>query len=145
MQAREFYSRLMQLNPKDPLARTGLLQTLGEIDPIEHEQELQRLIQQYPNVAPLSFALGNLYAAQKRWNEAQSAYFDAFLFARRSNEGAINPDYAYNLAVSLEQLRQPEAALDYYRQAQTLAMAFSPGFDRQELNRRIAFLEQSYP
>jgi tetratricopeptide (TPR) repeat protein len=145
MQARELYSRLMQLNPKDPLARTGLLQTVEDVDQLQYEQELQRLIQQYPNVAPLSFALGNIYAAQRRWNEAQSAYFDAFLFARQSNEGAINPDYAYNLAVSLEQLNQPEAALDYYRQAQTLAGAVSPGFDRQELSRRISFLEQNSP
>jgi Flp pilus assembly protein TadD len=145
LHAREFYSRLMQLNPKDPLARTGLLQTVQEIDPAQHEQELQRLVQQHPDVAPLLFALGNLYAAQRRWNEAQSAYFDAFLFARQSNDGAINPDYAYNLAVSLEQLNQPKAALDYYRQAQTLASAVSPGFDRQELTRRIAFLEQNHP
>jgi tetratricopeptide (TPR) repeat protein len=96
-------------------------------------------------VAPLAFALGNVYASQQRWNEAQSAYFDAFLFARQSNETAINPDYAYNLAVSLEQINQPEAALDYYLQAQTLARAVTPGFDMQALTRRISFLEQSRP
>jgi Flp pilus assembly protein TadD len=143
--AREYYSRLMQLNPKDPLARTGLLQTIQDIDPLQYEQELQRLLQQFPNVAPLAFALGNVYASQQRWNEAQSAYFDAFLFARQSNETAINPDYAYNLAVSLEQINQPEAALDYYLQAQTLARAVTPGFDMQALTRRISFLEQSRP
>jgi Flp pilus assembly protein TadD len=143
--ARELYSRLMQLNPKDPFARTGLLQTIVDIDPLQYEQELQRLLQQFPEVAPLSFALGNVYATQQRWNEAQSAYFDAFLFARQSNEASINPDYAYNLAVSLEQINQPDAALDYYRQAQTLANGFTPGFDSQALSRRITFLEQNRP
>ncbi len=141
--ARELYSRLMQLNPKDPFARTGLLQTIQDIDPLQYEQELQRLLQQFPEVAPLSFALGNVYANQQRWNEAQGAYFDAFLFARQSNEASINPDYAYNLAVSLEQINQPDAALDYYRQAQTLAGEFTPGFDIQALIRRITFLEQN--
>ncbi len=143
--ARELYARLMQLNPKDPLARTGLLQTVQDIDPVQHEIELKKLLQQFPDVAPLSFALGNVYATQQKWNEAQSAYFDAFLFARQSNESAINPDYAYNLAVSLEQINQPKAALDYYLQAQTLARVITPGFDPQALSSRISFLEQQKP
>jgi len=89
--------------------------------------------------------MSHLYAAQQRWNEAQGAYFNALLFAHQSDEPSVNPDYAYNLAVSLEQLDQPITALEYYRQAQVLADVFTPGFDMEALNRRIAFLEQSRP
>lgn len=143
--ARELYARLLQLNPRDPLAHTGLLQTMQGGSPIEHENTLKQLQAQYPNVAQLTLALGNHYAAQGRWSEAQAAYYNALLTARRTSNGPVHPDYAFNLAVSLEQLNQPAAALDYYRQAQALAADVRPGFDLQLLNNRLDFLllEQS--
>ncbi|MGV3590440.1 MAG: tetratricopeptide repeat protein, partial [Gammaproteobacteria bacterium] len=55
--------------------------------------------------------LGNHYAAQGRWSEAQGAYYNALLTARRSAGGPVHPDYAFNLAVSLEQLNQPQAGV----------------------------------
>jgi len=142
--ARTWYTRLLQLNPRDPLARTGLLQTIQDIDPLEHENELRALLTQFPDMAPLSFALGNLYAAQQRWSEAQGAYFTALLNAGRS-AGPVHPDYAFNLAVSLEQLNQRAAALDYYRQAGELALEITPGFDLELLNSRLTILEQPLP
>lgn len=142
--ARTGYARLLQLNPRDPLARTGLLQTMQGVNPQEHESELKTLLAEFPDVAPLSYALGNLYAGQRRWSEAQAAYFSALLAARRSG-GAIHPDYAFNLAVSLEQLNQPTAALDYYRQANSLALEITPGFDPGLLRSRLAYLEQNQP
>lgn len=138
--ARELYARLLQLNPRDALAQTGLLQTMQITDPAEHESALKRLISQYPDVAQLTLALGNLYAAQQRWSEAQGAYYNALLAASRSTEGPVNPDYAFNLAISLEQLNQPKAALEYYRQAQALAREVTPGFDLQQLNSRLDLL-----
>ncbi len=138
--ARELYARLLQLNPRDALAQTGLLQTMQIADPAEHESALKRLISQYPDVAQLTLALGNLYAAQQRWSEAQGAYYNALLAASRSTVGPVNPDYAFNLAISLEQLNQPKAALDYYRQAQALAREVTPGFDLQLLNSRLDLL-----
>jgi len=142
--ARAGYARLLQLNPRDPLARTGLLQTMQGVNPLEHESELKTLQSEFPDVAPLSYALGNLYAGQQRWSEAQAAYFSAMLAARRAG-GAIHPDYAFNLAVSLEQLNQTTAALDYYRQANSLALEITPGFDPALLRSRLAFLEQTQP
>lgn len=143
--ARALYARLLQLNPRDPLARTGLMQTVQLLDPVAHENELRTLLNEFPDVAPLSMALGNLYASQQRWSEAQGAYYNALLAASRGTEGPVNPDYAFNLAVSLEQLNQRKAALDYYRQAQALALAVAPGFDPQLLNSRLAYLEQNQP
>jgi hypothetical protein len=143
--ARELYARLLQLNPRDPLAHTGLLQTMQASDPAEHERTLKSLISQYPDVAQLTLALGNLYAGQQRWSEAQGAYYNALLTASRGTAGPVHPDYAFNLAVSLEQLNEPRAALDYYRRAQALAAEVTPGFDPQRLNSRLAYLEQAQP
>jgi hypothetical protein len=143
--ARDLYARLLQLNPRDALAHTGLLQTMQIADPAEHESALKALIGQYPDVAQLTLALGNLYASQQRWSEAQGAYYNALLTASRSTGGPVNPVYAFNLAISLEQLDKPKAALDYYRQAQALARVVRPDFDVQELNSRLAHLEQAQP
>jgi tetratricopeptide (TPR) repeat protein len=73
--------------------------------------------------------LGNLYADQKRWSEAQAAYFEAYRGA------PDNADYAYNLAVSLDQLRQHPAALSYYERA--LATGGVHRFDRAQAEERI--------
>jgi tetratricopeptide (TPR) repeat protein len=143
--ARQLYDRLLQLNPRDALAQTGLLQTMQSTDPAEHESALKRLISQYPDVAQLTLALGNLYADQQRWSEAQGAYYNALLAASRSTGGPVNPVYAFNLAISLEQLNQPKAALEYYRQAQALAGVVTPDFDLEQVNSRIASLEQAQP
>ncbi|MEY4641601.1 MAG: hypothetical protein RLZZ227_1595 [Pseudomonadota bacterium] len=140
--ARELYVRALQLNPRDPLAQTGLLQTMPVVNPSEHESTLLTLIDQYPDVAPLPLALGNLYAEQQRWSEAQGAYYNALLLANRNSSGPVHPDYAFNLAVSLEQLNQGKAALGYYRQAQTLAREVTPGFDPQLLTSRLDFLQR---
>jgi tetratricopeptide (TPR) repeat protein len=144
-QARQLYVRLLALNPQDPLARAGLLQGMQAGSAPAQEGELRALLNRYPELAPLHFALGNLFAGQQRWSEAQHAYFTALLHAGRGNNGPVSPDYAFNLAVSLEQLQQPRVALDYYRQARDLALTSPPGFDPEQLRSRLAFLEQNHP
>lgn len=143
-EARRLYAQALTLNPQDPLARTGLLQTMTGSGS-EIERELLSLRDSFPELAPIHFALGNLYAARQSWSDAQGAYFNALVFANRAGNGPVSPDYAFNLAVSLEQLQQPRAALDYYRQARTLAEERAPGFDPALLRSRLAFLEQNLP
>lgn len=140
--ARSTYARLLQLNPQDALARTGMLQSLPVMDPDAYETELLALRQRFPTLAPLNFALGNHYASKQLWHEAQSAYFDALLQARREAGAGPSPDYAFNLAVSLEQLGQRDAALEYYKEAQSLANSIKPGFDPMMLRQRLSELEQ---
>ncbi len=64
-----------------------------------------------PDSAALQLTLGDLYASQGRWSEAQAEYFEAH---RLQPE---NADVAYNLAVSLDHLGQRRLAADFYRRA----------------------------
>jgi tetratricopeptide (TPR) repeat protein len=69
------------------------------------------MIQEEPESPYLNFALANAYGAQNRWHEAQGHYFKAL----QNNPG--DPNYAYNLAVSLEHISQPRSAATYYQRA----------------------------
>ncbi len=137
--ARDLYLRILTRDPSDPLAKAGLLSTMAGGDPVRFESELKLLIEIHPDLAPLFFLLGNLYASGQRWNEAQEAYFNAVQLARKN--GAKAPDYSFNLAVSLERLSQPDLAARYYREAVHLSEHRSVGFDREALKRRLIELE----
>ena len=130
--ATQHYRRVLALDPRNGLAIMGLVALNDGAQPASLEIELKTLIGRNPDAAPLHFALGNLYAGSQRWTEAQQAYFEAFRI------DAANPDYLFNLAVSLDQLRQTRLALEYYRKAETIATARGGGqFDRNIISRRI--------
>jgi Flp pilus assembly protein TadD len=132
--ARLFYQSLLVLNPKDSIALTGLMSLQGGNASGENETHIKMLLAEEPTAAHLHFALGVEYVAQTRWPEAQQAFFRAYRYAPG------NAEYSFNLAVSLEQLRQPNAALDYYRRAREAAVGKAVGFELDELNQRIAKL-----
>jgi len=126
------YRQLLQVDPRDPYAHAGLLALRGQgMDPVASESRLKSLLATEPESAVLNFALGNQYAQQARWAEAQQAYFKAVAAEPE------NPDYAYNLAVSLEHLRQVSPAVDYYRRALTLTQRRSASFDRAAVQARV--------
>ena len=79
-------------------------------------------------------ALGAWYARRARWADAQQAYFDA------ARLDASNPDYNFNLAVSLEHMGQAPAARDYYQKSLSLRARHSAGFDTQTAEDRIRAL-----
>jgi tetratricopeptide (TPR) repeat protein len=110
------YFRVLELDPKNPIAQAGLIGLVGQADPAGSETRLKTLISREPS-AFLYFTLGNLYADQQQWAPAQAAYFQAHHLA------AENADYAYNLAVSLEHINQPRPALLFYRKALALGEA----------------------
>jgi hypothetical protein len=143
--AQKLYLDLLEQDPADPLARVGLISIIPKTDLLQLESELKRLLTIHPDLAPLSFLLGNLYAAGQRWPEAQQAYFQALeaIARHQSREGgALAPDYPFNLAVSLEHLNQPSVAARYYRQALQLADSHPAGFDREVVRQRLAEIEQ---
>ena len=101
--------------PDDPVATTALIDLMDAQDNPGSTRVIRKLLQDYPHVAFLYFSLGNLQAAASHWPEAR----DAFAVACRLERD--NPDYAYNLAVSLEHTGDGRAALDMYRTALELA------------------------
>ena len=141
--ARAQYSKLLELDPRDALARVGLLESVPSSDPVLKETELRGLFEEHPEVAPLAFALGNLFASQGRWSDAQQSYYDALLAAKTNTIGPVTPDYAFNLAISLEQLNQPRPALSFYREALAQAQVVQPTFDISILLRRLEELEKA--
>ncbi|MCZ6526598.1 MAG: tetratricopeptide repeat protein [Gammaproteobacteria bacterium] len=133
-QAFVVYSRLLKNNPLDNLARAALINLRSGLDLISEESTIKLMIRDNPADAFLYFALGNIYAAQSRWAQAQQAFFDAYRY------NSSNPAYALNLAVSLDQAGQPETALDYYNAALKLADEGSANFDIANVMVRIQTL-----
>jgi uncharacterized protein HemY len=104
-------------------------------DPQASESRLKLLLAAQPESAPLNFALGNLYARQGRWPEAQPVYFNAVA------ADGDNPDYLFNLAVSLDHLRQPKLAAQHYRLALDAAQRRPAAFDRERVRVRLGELQ----
>ena len=125
------YLRVLEVDPRDPYAHAGLIALRGHTDPLQSESRLKNLLAQQPDATFLNFTLGNQYAAQGRWPDAQSAYFKAYA------GDPENPEYAYNLAVGLDHLRQTQLALEYYQRALALAGSRAAGFDSAQVAARI--------
>lgn len=134
-QAEWLYQRVLEANPQDPAAQAALINIKGQIDPVAAESRLKTLTATQPELAAPHFALGNLYARQGRWSEAQPAYFRAW------NAEPDNPDILYNLAISLEHLHQIQLAAKYYGQAITAANARPASFDKMQAESRLRTLQ----
>lgn len=134
--AEDLYLRVLEADPKDSAAQAGLIGLRGQVDPVQSESRLKNLLAGQPDSPSLNFTLGNLYAQQGRWNDAQQAYFRAY-----AGDGE-NPDYQFNLAVSLDQLRQSKLALQYYQGALAAAAQRPAAFDRKQVAGRISELQK---
>ena len=130
------YLRLLDTDPRDTHALASLLALRGQLDPLAAESRLKNLLANQPESAPLHFSLGNQYAQQSRWTEAQGAYFKAY------SVDPENADYAFNLAVSLDQLHQRNLALDYYQRALSLAGKRSASFNPAQARTRVQELSR---
>ena len=129
------YLRLQELDPRDAAAQAGMLAlAAGQADPVQSESRVKTLLAQQPDAHFLHFALGNLYAGQSRWAEAQQAFFHAY------QKLPNNPDYLYNLAISLDQLNQGKLALEYYQLA--LSQSGPANFDKAAAQNRVKELLQ---
>lgn len=129
------YLRLLQVDPRDGHAQAGLLALRSaRLDPLAAESRVKSMLAQDPGSHALNFALGNQFAQQGRWAEAQQEYFKAYA------GDPENADFAYNLAISLDQLRQPRLAREYYQRAVTLAEKRGASFDPAMARARAAQL-----
>jgi len=129
------YQKLLLANPKDSLAMTSLI-TVANYSPRETETQLKLMIRENPDSPYLNFALANTYSAQERWREAQGYYFRAL----QGNPG--DPNYAYNLAVSLEHIAQPRAAIAYYQRALDNYGNGLATFSRDVVDQRLEVLKK---
>lgn len=127
----QHYRRVLELDPRNSTAVNGLIAVSSGTRPEQLENELRALLAKDANSAALHFSLGNVYASERRWHEAQQSYFDAFRLQ------GDNADYVYNLAVSLDKLSQSRLANDYYQKALQLAGKGGAQFDRAQVQRRI--------
>jgi tetratricopeptide (TPR) repeat protein len=122
--AEALYLRVLQIEPRDPQAQAALISLRsGRSDPLATESRVKSLLAADPSAHALNFALGNQLARQNRWAEAQQEYFKAYTAEPE------NADFAYNLAVSLDHMRQPRQALDYYQRAISLSQKRGASFD----------------
>ncbi len=144
--ARGWYQKVLEIEPKNSTALSALANTQIGNDATDAnsaasdfsatESRIKNLLAQQPEAASLHAALGNLYAAQNQWPLAQAAYFNASRFAPNI------ADYAFNLAVSLDQLGKSELALAQYQRALSLLnSAGASNLDRAQLEARIQALQ----
>jgi len=135
-QAQRYYLDLLERNPRDPAALAGMIALRGSGEAAQAASRIRDLIAENPQLGGLHFILGNLYADQSRWGYAQQAYFRAHVLDPQ------NPDYIFNLAVSLDHLGKRKQALDYYRQAVAAAAGRRVGFSLAAARQRIAALDK---
>lgn len=133
--AEDYYLRILESDPRDAYAHAGLAGLGGRSAGSNSESRLKTLIADQPDVAPLHFALGNLYAQEQRWRDAQQSYFLAY------QNDSSNPDTAFNLAVSLDQLHQNRLAAQYYSEALRLRGTQAGAFNREQVQARLRELQ----
>lgn len=129
--ATDLYRQVLREDPANVTATSALVNLSVQVDPLAAESRLKQLLDQQPTSPGLYHALGGVLARQKRWGEAQQAFFRAFTLEPG------NALYAYNLAVALDRLHKPQAALPYYEKA---AASLKPGdvaVDRDTIQRRL--------
>jgi tetratricopeptide (TPR) repeat protein len=135
--AEAIYLRLLQIDPNDAHAQAGLIALRGaRLDPLATESRVKNMLAADPGANVLHFTLGNQLAQQGRWPEAQQEYFKAFAASPE------NADFAYNLAVSLDHVRQAKLALEYYRRAIALAERRGASFNLAAARARASQLEK---
>ncbi len=109
--ARTYYERALDIAPGDSQAVAGLASLSASGGYQGTESDLRALLTRLPRAAHLHAALGQLYATRGQWPQAQQAWFQAVALQ------PDNADYSFNLAVSLERMGRPRAAIGYYQRA----------------------------
>jgi Flp pilus assembly protein TadD len=134
--AQHYYRQVLLLDPRDPVA-LGAMAAYNANNGVDTESQLKQMLAEQPRSASLNYALGNVYAEQSRWADAQQAYFNARMLE------PTNAQFTYNLAVSLDHLGQSKLAAQFYQQALQLDPASNAGFDHAQAQLRLNELTTS--
>lgn len=141
-----WYQKVLEIEPKNTIALSvmagavmaGAASTSPQAnsDIVGTESRFKSILAQQPDAANVHAALGNLYAEQSQWPAAQEAYFNASRLAPN------NADYAFNLAISLDQMGKSSLALKQYQRAlELLNKSGGASPDRMQLEARIRELQ----
>lgn len=137
--ANGWYQKVLEIEPRNSIALSAITNSQISAESADYagnESRIKNMLAQQPEAANLHAALGNLYAAQNQWPLAQAAYFNASRYAPNS------ADYAFNLAVSLEQIAKADLALAQYQRALALLnISGASNLDRAQLEARIQALQ----
>lgn len=137
-QATSLYQRRLQVDPSDTYARAGLLGLISNsASSFSVRQEVNAMLRDNPDSAHLHFIKGVGLTTERNWQEAQTAFYEAY---RLEN---TNPDYAFNLAISLDHLNQPSLARVYYERALSLSANRTANFDQNAAQERLAELSNN--
>lgn len=137
--AEQYYLRALKIDSRDALAQIGLVGLVSfraQGEPNEAEARLKALLAAQPELTFVHHALGKLFAAQGRWDEAFEAFFQVY------RDEPDHPDILFNLAVSLDYLKRPGPAASYYRLALAAAERRPASFDRGQAETRLAALSK---
>jgi tetratricopeptide (TPR) repeat protein len=133
--ANGWYRKVLEVEPRNSNAQTGLMRNQPQTDATSTESYLKNMLAKQPEDANVQAALGNYYAEANDWPSAQQAYFEAYRLR-------ANADNAFNLAVSLDQMGKPKLALPYYQQALSLAQqSNNSSLDTGAIEARIAAIQ----
>ena len=135
--ARVRYQHLLSLDPVDVVAFSALLNLAAATrDPvIENEMVLHS--SQHRDSPALHAALGNYYSQTARWVMASRSYAAAV---------GLSPDtadYLYNLAVTLDNLGDSQAAIETYERALALSETGFYTFSVMDATARLQVLQGS--
>lgn len=137
--AMDAYKRVLRLEPQNATALAGLTALNNNADEPRQESRLRELLARSPQEADLNHSLALVLSGERRWSEAQQLFFKAHTLAPQE------PQFAYNLAVALDQLRRPTLAAQYYETALNLAQGKAPSFDEARARTRLAALRAGNP
>ena len=129
------FQQALVSDPNNATAQAAIANLAEHGDLALIESRLKATLADHPDSPSLRFALGNQYARQQRWSEAQEAYFTAFTLDPE------NGDYAFNLAVSLDHLHHETLAERYYQRALSSTKTNGAGFDPDQVRRRLSTIQ----
>jgi len=135
--AAQYYMRVLRLDPRNARANAGI--AMLQPDDESAISRIKTLLREQGDAAILHFVLGNLYAAQERWDKARQAYASAHLLEPG------NAAFVFNLAVSQDHLEQNATALRHYRAALRLDPERRAGLDHAQIEQRITELTGQTP
>lgn len=132
--AMDAYRRVLRLEPQNATALAGVSSLGRAAGEPQQESRLRELLARSPQEADLNHALALVLSGEQRWSEAQPLFFKAHALAPKE------PQFAYNLAVTLDHMRKSSLAAQYYETALGLAQGKAAGFDEANARTRLAAL-----